>query len=157
MNFFRRFRWAALLAALSLVVFTAEHAGARGAESAFGKYRGLKFSMRCPSDRATYGRFRDYGYWGGGAWCGRSDAPAGYWVWSAPTWYVWARQSGFDATVGGKYGDLVATLTCPSDRKTYGSFRDYGFWNGGQWCGQDGPSGYWVYIAPTWYIFARAN
>ncbi|MCE1226645.1 MAG: hypothetical protein LWW87_09195 [Geobacteraceae bacterium] len=44
--------------------------------------------MNCPKDGSSYGNFRDYGYWGGGAWCGK-QGKAGYWVWVAPNWYIW--------------------------------------------------------------------
>jgi hypothetical protein len=57
-----------------------------------GRYNGLIQIMNCPSDRNAYGQFNDYGYWGGGAWCGQTGK-AGYWVWVAPNWYVWKNQA----------------------------------------------------------------
>lgn len=57
-----------------------------------GKYSGLITSFACEKDRASYGRFSDYGKWGGGSWCGK-DRPAGYWVWVAPKWYVWSTRN----------------------------------------------------------------
>ncbi len=61
---------------------------ARGSASANGKYHNLLQKLACPSDRAKYGKYRDYGYWGGGPWCGQTGK-AGYWVWVAPNWYIW--------------------------------------------------------------------
>lgn len=58
------------------------------------------------------------------------------------------------ASVNGKYHQLRQTLTCPQDRAQYGEFADYGYWGGGPWCGQSGQAGYWVWVPPTWYIWA---
>ncbi|MEC7120442.1 MAG: hypothetical protein VXW65_11135 [Pseudomonadota bacterium] len=52
-----------------------------------GKYSGLIQIMNCPQDQNSYGQFRDWGYWGGGAWCNQTGK-AGHWVWVAPNWYV---------------------------------------------------------------------
>lgn len=57
-----------------------------------GKYENLLQIMHCPKDRTSYGNFRDYGYWGGGAWCGQTGK-AGYWVWVPPNWYIWEKQN----------------------------------------------------------------
>ena len=57
------------------------------------------------------------------------------------------------ASVGGKYSGLIQRLTCEADRKNYGEFRDWGHWGGGKWCGQQGKAGYWVWVAPTWYVW----
>jgi hypothetical protein len=56
--------------------------------SAHGRYQQLRQVMHCPQDRGSYGQYHDYGYWAGGAWCGQTGQ-AGYWVWSAPDWYIW--------------------------------------------------------------------
>lgn len=61
------------------------------ATSAYGKYTTLIQTLNCPADKATYGNYMDYGYWGGGAWCGQTGS-AGYWVWVFPNWYVWKYQ-----------------------------------------------------------------
>ncbi len=133
------------------------------AASVNGKYSGLIQVMNCPKDRGTYGEFRDYGHWGGGAWCGQTGK-AGYWVWVAPNWYIWSTKGQKPAanipaasSVGGKYSNLVQVLNCPKDRGSYGEFRDYGHWGGGAWCGQTGKAGYWVWVAPNWYIWANKN
>ena len=120
--------------------------------SSNGKYGGLIQVMNCPSDRSSYGSFNDYGYWGGGAWCGQTGK-AGYWVWVAPNWYVWRQELSPSTSVNGKYGELIQVLNCPSDRGSYGDFNDYGYWGGGSWCGQTGKAGYWVWQAPNWYIW----
>ena len=63
-----------------------------GRASVDGKYTNLVQVMECRRDSATYGNFRDYGYWRGGSWCGQR-VRAGYWVWVYPKWYVWSRKS----------------------------------------------------------------
>lgn len=62
------------------------------AANATGRYSNLVQILPCATDQATYGKFNDYGYWGGGAWCGQVGR-AGYWVWVAPNWYVWKTQN----------------------------------------------------------------
>lgn len=121
--------------------------------TANGKYAGLLQTLTCPSDEKKYGNYHDYGYWGGGAWCGQTGK-AGYWVWVSPSWHVWKRKATNDKTsANGKYSRLLQTLTCPTDRGQYGEYRDYGYWGGGEWCGQTGKKGYWVWVAPTWYVW----
>ena len=59
---------------------------------------------------------------------------------------------------GPKYRKLLKTLAVEADRQTYGDFYDYGYWSGSEWQGHRGlPPGYWVYVAPNWYIFAEAQ
>jgi len=142
------------------------------AASANGKYTGLMQTINCPSDQAQYGNFRDYGYWKGGAWCGQTGKP-GFWVWVNPKWYVWSKQkaavptqprrvlraapsnASAQASLNGKYSNLLQVLNCPSDSLEYGNFRDYGYWKGGVWCGQTGKAGYWVWLNPNWYVWGR--
>jgi len=57
------------------------------------------------------------------------------------------------ASVDGKYSELIQVLNCPADGAQYGNFKDYGHWNGGPWCGQQGKAGYWVWVAPNWYVW----
>jgi hypothetical protein len=60
------------------------------------------------------------------------------------------------ASVNGKYADLLGTFQIPEDVEQYGTWHDYGFWEGRSYKGiNDLPRGYWVYVAPTWYIWAR--
>lgn len=61
------------------------------------------------------------------------------------------------ASAHGKYADLLQELTCPADAEKYGKFKDYGYWEGGQWCGQMGKAGYWVWLKPTWYVWRTKN
>lgn len=130
------------------------------AASAHGKYNGLIQVLECPRDRSSYGEFNDYGYWGGGSWCG-STGKAGYWVWVYPNWYVWEGKSSKkksvpdSATVNGKYSGLLQVLKCERDKKSYGSFSDYGYWGGGPWCGAQGKAGYWVWVYPNWYVWGN--
>jgi len=146
-----------LLASAPLIALEAPSAA-----SVQGKYSRLTQVLTCPQDQASYGNFSDYGYWGGGAWCGQTGE-AGYWVWVTPNWYVWKNQEAPNkppptpdiATVSGKYSALIQTLHCPADRAAYGQFRDYGYWSGGAWCGHTGEAGYWVWVAPNWYVWKR--
>ncbi|WP_035055823.1 hypothetical protein [Andreprevotia chitinilytica] len=133
--------------------------------TANGKYSHLIQVLTCPADAGSYGDFRDYGYWGGGAWCGQTGQ-AGYWVWVNPSWYVWKVKSPHHANdgrvpavaaVNGKYSDLLQVLPCPADSHTYGDFNDYGYWGGGPWCRQTGMAGYWVWVAPNWYVWRNKN
>lgn len=59
------------------------------------------------------------------------------------------------ASVDGKYSELIQVLNCPADGAQYGNFKDYGHWNGGPWCGQQGKAGYWVWVKPNWYIWSQ--
>lgn len=59
-----------------------------------------------------------------------------------------------EARVGGKYSNLVQVMHCPGDSRSYGDYRDYGWWGGGPWCGQSGKAGYWVWVAPDWYVWS---
>lgn len=54
----------------------------------------------------------------------------------------------------GHYRTLLRKFDVPADQSSYGEFYDYGFWAGKDYAEQhDLPAGYWVYVAPTWYIF----
>ncbi|TAN52808.1 MAG: hypothetical protein EPN21_03090 [Methylococcaceae bacterium] len=146
-----------------LMAGTAPTAQAADISSANGKYSGFIQQLTCPSDSAKYGDFTDYGYWGGGTWCGQKGK-AGYWVWVNPTWYVWASNSLADNgppstanSANGKYSGLIQTISCPKDAAKYGAFTDYGYWAGGSWCGKKGKAGYWVWAAPNWYVWSNAN
>jgi hypothetical protein len=127
------------------------------------KYRDLIQTLTCPADRAKYGEHRDYGYWKGGSWCGQ-QGKAGYWVWDNPTWYVFANKgsaglsaAGDPNSANGKYSGLLQTINCPKDKKQYGRYKDYGYWGGGSWCGQQGQAGYWVWNNPNWYVWGNSQ
>jgi len=62
-----------------------------------------------------------------------------------------------EATAKGKYSNLVQVMNCPRDSGSYGDFKDYGWWGGGPWCGQTGKAGYWVWVAPDWYVWSVKN
>ncbi len=58
----------------------------------------------------------------------------------------------------GRYRTLLRKINVPADRETYGDFYDYGYWTGTAYAGQtDLPAGYWVYLAPDWYIFKTCD
>jgi hypothetical protein len=53
------------------------------------RYRILLTTLTVADDRGSYGDFCDYGYWNGKSYAGHNDLPAGYWVYVAPTWYIY--------------------------------------------------------------------
>ncbi len=122
--------------------------------SANGKYANLLQVLNCPNDKDTYGEFIDYGHYSGGTWCD-TTGKAGFWVWVAPNWYIWETQIPSQASVNGKYATLLQVLTCPKNKESYGKFKDYGYYKGGTWCKQAGKAGYWVWVAPNWYVWGE--
>lgn len=44
-----------------------------------------------------------------------------------------------------------------SDRKMYGSFHDYGYYQDTVFCKKKLQAGYWVWVAPKWYIWNKQN
>ena len=58
-----------------------------------GKYANLLRRIRVPRDVRRYGRCRDYGRYSGSSWAGHRNLPPGYWVYSFPHWYIWARRT----------------------------------------------------------------
>ncbi|MEK6235878.1 MAG: hypothetical protein N2C14_14310, partial [Planctomycetales bacterium] len=62
------------------------------------------------------------------------------------------------ATAGGKYRGLLRVFEESQDEATYGEFHDWGYWSGTEYAGHEKlPAGYWVYVAPRWYIWSDAN
>jgi sRNA-binding regulator protein Hfq len=61
--------------------------------SAGGRYTGLLRVVPAPGDEATHGKFREAGYSHTPSWAGQDNLPAGYWVYVAPNWYIWQKQS----------------------------------------------------------------
>ena len=58
------------------------------------------------------------------------------------------------ATAGGKYQMLLRQIKVPADRDSYGDFSDYGSYGATDYAlYRDLPAGYWVYVAPYWYIW----
>ncbi len=129
-----------------------------------GKYSELLRKIDVEKDRNSYGEFHDYGHWSGTSWAGHSDLPPGYWVYVAPNWYIFADAQGVEfpqnpPQLGGKkYGALLRTIEVEQDEETYGEYYDYGYYTGTYYYDhQDLPPGYWLYVAPQWYIFAEAD
>ena len=59
---------------------------------------------------------------------------------------------------GAKYRKLMRKIEVEEDQSTYGEFYDYGYWSGTSWRGHgELPPGYWVYVAPHWYIYGEAQ
>jgi hypothetical protein len=53
-----------------------------------------------------------------------------------------------------RYSTLLQQIAVPDDQKSYGDFCDFGYWAGATYAGHnDLPPGYWVYLAPNWYIY----
>ena len=152
-----------VIAAATAVTATAP---ALASPSVNGRYEGLIQTMYCPQAESEYGRYNHYGYWNGGDYiCDDQYAEAGYWVYQYPNWYVWAydtdtyNDTSFNdpSSAYGSYANLVQILTCYEDQGTYGEYYDYGYWSGGEWCGEKAEEGYWVYDAPDWYIWSSVN
>lgn len=60
-----------------------------------GKYSQLIRQLPIPEDEGQYGRCHDYGAWNGTEYKGHANLPSNaFWTYSAPNWYVWARQGG---------------------------------------------------------------
>jgi len=61
---------------------------------------------------------------------------------------------GEDRSAGGRSPTLLRTLHVPDDEAIYGRFRDWGYWAGTTYRQfTDLPPGYWVYLAPNWYVW----
>jgi secreted protein with Ig-like and vWFA domain len=62
------------------------------------------------------------------------------------------------ASVAGKYDQLLEKVSAPDDFRNYGSFHDYGRWEGTDYLGRTGlPQGYWVYVYPDWFIWGAEH
>ena len=57
--------------------------------SCSGKYKTLLRQLEVPTDQANYGDFKDYGRWDETEYQSFKNLPPGYWVYSAPHWYIW--------------------------------------------------------------------
>lgn len=60
------------------------------AASAYGKYAGLIHVLYMPDEKLAFGDYYDWGFWEGYDYGNYRDLTPGYWVYSAPNWYVWA-------------------------------------------------------------------
>jgi hypothetical protein len=62
------------------------------------------------------------------------------------------------ANVGGNYSELLKVISVPQDETTFGKFCDYGYDSPTEWGGyKDLPPGFWVYVAPNWYIWKNSK
>lgn len=61
------------------------------------------------------------------------------------------------ASIGGKYSQLIRTIECPDDKGEYGELCDEGRWDATTYAGVSVPEGYWVYVYPKWYIWAKRD
>jgi Ca-activated chloride channel homolog len=62
------------------------------------------------------------------------------------------------ANCSGKYKTLLRQIEVADDQPTYGEFKDFGRWEGHEYkTHQNLPSGYWVYVAPHWYIWGEST
>ena len=62
------------------------------------------------------------------------------------------------AGVNGKYQNLLRIVPAEGDAATYGSFHEFGRWEGTSYLGLNNlPQGYWVYVAPNWYIWGNSG
>ncbi len=62
------------------------------------------------------------------------------------------------ASCSGKYKTLLRQIEVADDQPTYGDFKDFGRWEGTAYkTHQNLPNGYWVYVAPHWYIWGEST
>ena len=62
------------------------------------------------------------------------------------------------ASCSGKYKTLLRRIEVADDQPLYGDFKDYGRWDGAEYkTHQHLPHGYWVYVAPHWYIWGEST
>ena len=72
----------------------------------------------------------------------------------APVQPLTREQAEAKASVNGRYKNLLRIIEAPEDSAAYGSFSDFGRWEGTSYRGLDNlPQGYWVYVAPYWFIW----
>src|SRR5262249_37969684 len=83
----------------------------------------------------------------------------GYWVYAFPHWYIWGDRAQplpeklLNASMRCKYGRLLKVVSVPQDEEIYQEWHDGGYYAGGAYDRYDNlPAGYWVYLAPNWYI-----
>lgn len=127
-----------------------------------GKYLGLKKKIRCPQMSSYYKTFTEYGYYPHYAnTCGRSGS--GFHVYYRPYLYVWEKirddypiPEDIKQIEDYRFSNLLFVFPCHKDEKDYGKVYHYGLYgdpSGKRYCGYHTLKGYWVYMAPNWYIF----
>ena len=129
-----------------------------------GKYSILLKKIEVKEDRARYKDFYDFGEWTDTSYAGHDNLPGGWWVYVYPHWYIWKENrdalSGDQkrAAVEGRYSVLLRKIEVKEDAQHYGDFYEYGYWPGTAYMNHtDLPPGYWVYVAPNWYIWGVAT
>lgn len=62
------------------------------------------------------------------------------------------------ASCSGKYKTLLRRIEVADDISLYGDLKDWGRWEGAEYKShQNLPRGYWVYVAPHWYIWGETT
>lgn len=62
------------------------------------------------------------------------------------------------ASVQGKYSNLLHVLRAPEDKTEYGIFCDWGYWYGDEYEHHANLTpGFWVYVYPNWYIWEKLS
>lgn len=60
--------------------------------------------------------------------------------------------------MGGKYSGLLHVLLVPEDQASYGEVNDYGYSASTSYREYAAlKPGYWVYVAPRWYVFETST
>jgi hypothetical protein len=58
------------------------------------------------------------------------------------------------ASVKGKYRNLLRVISVPQDKENYTEFREWGYYTGTEYYNHKNlPAGHWVYVYPRWYIW----
>src|SRR5262245_33061138 len=58
------------------------------------------------------------------------------------------------ASVKGKYRNLLRVIAVPQDKENYTQFSDWGYYTGTEYYTHKNlPAGHWVYVYPRWYIW----
>jgi hypothetical protein len=145
-----------------------------GKGSVNGKYSTILKTFSVPADSDRYGDLYELGYQDTNTYGANKNIPAGYWVYAYPYWYVWQNMKGSPGpgpgpTPGptpedkndpksayGKYYNLQKEISSPVDFVTFGSYYDRGYSTDSEYGSiRDLPTGYWVYVFPTWYIWEK--
>ncbi len=129
-----------------------------------GKYAELKRVIMAPDDFEEYGQFVDMGFLATPPTKGADELVDAFWVYAMPNWYVWSAvveaklEAPKGADASGKYRKLLKVIHAIDDKARRGGFYDGGFERKPEYKGvRDIPAGYWVYLAPTWYVWEEIH